>query len=65
MAKAKADDYQALSNRLDEVLEAIQAPDVTIDQAVSYYQEGSELIAKLQTYLDTAENRITKLKQKP
>jgi exodeoxyribonuclease VII small subunit len=62
MAKdSKQDDYQQLSRRLDEVVEAIQGPDVTIDQAIAAYEEGMELITKLQVYLKSAENRITKL----
>lgn len=65
MAKpTTANEYQKLSERLDEVVAAIQAPDVAIDQAIAAYEEGMELITKLQDYLKSAENRITKLQAK-
>lgn len=65
MAKSeKTDEYQTLSRRLDEVVAAVQAPDVTIDEAVAAYEEGMELVEKLQEYLKKAENRITKLQAK-
>jgi exodeoxyribonuclease VII small subunit len=61
MAKSAANEYQKLSERLDEVVAAIQSPDVTVDEAIAAYEEGMELITKLQDYLKSAENRITKL----
>lgn len=57
----KKQDYQTLSARLDEVLEAMQAPDITVDESVALYKEGSALVDSLQKYLKDAENRITKL----
>jgi len=60
----KTQDYQALSKRLDEVLAAMQAPDITVDEAITLYKEGAHLVDLLQKYLDSAENRVTKLKPK-
>lgn len=60
--KKSEQDYQSLSRRLDEVLAALQSPDITVDEAVRLYSEGAELIDSLQKYLKDAENRITKLK---
>lgn len=60
----KKTDYQALSRRLDEVLAAMQAADITVDEAITLYQEGTELVESLQKYLKEAENRITKLSPK-
>jgi len=57
-------DYQTLSARLDEVLAAMQAPDITVDEAIALYKEGSGLVEALQKYLKDAENRITKLSTK-
>jgi exodeoxyribonuclease VII small subunit len=54
-------EYLTLSRRLDEIVAAIQAPDITIDQATAYYEEGSKLIKELEAYLKTAENHIQKL----
>lgn len=60
-AKTK-DDYQSLSQQLDQVMEAIQEPDVSVDKALAYYDQGMEIIEKLQTELAVAENRIKKIK---
>jgi exodeoxyribonuclease VII small subunit len=58
---AEKDDYQAMSARLDEVLQQLQSPDIAIDEAMKLHEEGSKLIAHMQTYLETAENTIKKL----
>lgn len=53
--------YQKLNNRLDEVLAAMQAPDITVDEAVALYEEGSKLTDALREYLQEAEIKITKI----
>lgn len=58
---AKHKDYHAMSIRLDEVLAALQAPDIAIDEAMRLHQEGTTLVADMQAYLQTAENSIKKL----
>lgn len=55
-------DYKTISQRLDEVLVALQSPDISIDEAIALHKEGNELIAQLDTYLKKAEITITKLK---
>lgn len=55
-------DYQSLSRRLDEILASMQSPDITVDEAIALYKEGSKLVEGLQRYLQDAEVRITKLK---
>ena len=57
-------DYQAMNARLEEVLEALQAPHIAIDEAIKLHEEGIELVAALQEYLETAENTIKKLTEK-
>lgn len=59
---SKRKDYQEMSLRLDEIMAAIAAPDVTIDQATALYKEAMELINDMEEYLKTAENKITALK---
>lgn len=54
-------DYHYLSSRLDEVLTQIQSADVSIDEAVALYKEGTELVVALETYLKEAELKITKV----
>ncbi|HSX35524.1 MAG TPA: exodeoxyribonuclease VII small subunit [Patescibacteria group bacterium] len=62
MAKKASADYQSLSQELDNVLAALQQPDVQVDEAVKLYQKGLELAAALEATLKTAENTITQLK---
>lgn len=59
---AEKQDYQSLSDQLDQVLAALQDTDVQVDQAVELYEKGLALIAQLETQLTEAENKITKLK---
>jgi exodeoxyribonuclease VII small subunit len=54
--------YQALSQKLDEVLIKLQDSDTAIDDAVSYYEEAMKLIARLEQHLETAENRVRKIR---
>lgn len=56
------DDYQTLNDKLETVLDKLQAPDVRVDEAVELYEEGLKLIAGLEKHLKQAENKIEKLK---
>jgi exodeoxyribonuclease VII small subunit len=53
--------YQQLSKELDEILSALQLPDVTIDEALKLFERGQKVLIELETYLKTAENKIRKL----
>ena len=61
-ASAKKFDYQALSQELDTILEELQTADLDIDEAVKKYERGMTIVKDLETYLKTAENKVTKLK---
>jgi exodeoxyribonuclease VII small subunit len=58
----KAKDYQTLSIELDEVLAKLQQPNVQIDEAVTLYEKGLQLIEQLEKQLQLAENTIERLK---
>lgn len=60
MAKP-ARNYQELSTELDTVLEALQAPDLDVDQAMELYERGQKVVAELEKYLQSAENKIRNL----
>jgi exodeoxyribonuclease VII small subunit len=64
MAKAKPEDYQTLRAELDEIMLALQREDLDVDQALKYYERGLQLVKKLETYLQTAENKVSHLKAK-
>jgi len=53
--------YQLMSSELDTILAALQAPDVTLDQALELYEKGQKVIIELEKYLKTAENKIRKI----
>ena len=57
-----AKSYKQLQHELDEVLEKIQAEELDVEEAIKLYEQGEKLIAELESYLKTAENKIKKLK---
>lgn len=57
-------DYRELNTELDTVLARLQSGELTIDEAVPAYERGMKLIKELESYLQTAENRITELQAK-
>ena len=58
---AKQTDYRALSDELEALLAKLQAGELDIDEAVKAYERGMTIVKELETYLKTAENRITEL----
>lgn len=54
-------DYRKLNAELDELVVKLQSGELDIDEAIVCYERGMEIIAKLQTYLKTAENKINKV----
>lgn len=56
-------DYQALQQQLQEVLAKLQSENTDVESAVAAYEQGVKLVAELTTYLETAENKISKLQQ--
>lgn len=55
-------DYASLKAELDSVLAELQREDLDVDIALKHYERGLELVQQLETYLTTAENRVTELK---
>ncbi len=58
----KAEDYQSLSSELDNVLAALQHSEVQIDEATVLYERGLKLIAKLESHVQSAENKLQKIR---
>lgn len=63
MAKTRPN-YQNMQSELDEIMIALQQPELDVDQAIEYYQRGLELIAELEDYLENAENKVKEIKAK-
>lgn len=55
-------DYRKLSAELDELLAKLQTADLDIDEAVKCYERGMVIVKQLETYLKTAENKVSKVK---
>jgi exodeoxyribonuclease VII small subunit len=59
---APKDNYQDLSQKLDDVLDKLQSEDLDVDTAISLYEQGLNLVAELEKRLETAENKVRELK---
>ena len=55
-------DYQKLSGELDVLLTKLQQSDVQVDEAMKLYEQGLELIGRLEKRLEHAENELVRLK---
>ena len=55
--------YQATTTELETIIAKLESGNMEIDQALSAYQDAQKLIAELEHYLKTAENKIKKIKQ--
>ncbi|HSW85084.1 MAG TPA: exodeoxyribonuclease VII small subunit [Candidatus Saccharimonadales bacterium] len=64
MTKAKKTDptYLQLQLKLDKIIEELSKGEQDVDEALNYYREGLELVDQLNTYLKSAENKISELK---
>lgn len=62
MATNKTQDYKELNRELDEVMARLQSDDISIDEAVTAYERGMELLTEIEAHLKTAENKVTKIK---
>jgi exodeoxyribonuclease VII small subunit len=56
--------YAELKAELDQLLGDLQADNISVESAMQSYERGMELIKELEKHLNTAENKITKLKAK-
>lgn len=56
--------YADLKAQLDTVIDRIQSDQISIDEAVAAYEEGTKLVEELQAYLKESENKIKKLQKK-
>ena len=63
MAETKRD-YQKLSAELAAVIEWFESDKVNLDEAIVKYEQALVLIAEIEKYLKTAENKIKKITAK-
>jgi exodeoxyribonuclease VII small subunit len=64
MAKeAKTETFEQLYTRLEQTVAKLEQGGLPLDQAIAVYEEGMTLARKCQQMLDSAEQKITKLRE--
>lgn len=58
----KQESYQDLRAELDTTLASMRSGDLDIDEASQLYERAREIAEKLEEYIKTAENKVTKIK---
>lgn len=59
---AKTEDYQALQQRLNEIMQQLQREEVSVDEAIKLYEEGLKTVQKLEQFLGEATVRLRDVK---
>lgn len=54
--------YRELMQALDAVMQSLQADDLDVDAAITYYEKGIALANEIEEYLMKAENKLTTLR---
>ena len=62
MAK-KALSFEESMQRLDEIVRQLERGDVSLDDSLTLFEEGSALLAQCSKLLDQAEQKVVKLKK--
>ena len=64
MAEEKLSFEQALK-RLDEIVKGLEKGDVSLNDSMTMFEEGTELIRQCGGMLDAAEQQVVRLKKGP
>ena len=64
MAK-KSVTFEASMERLDQIVKALEGGEVSLEESITLFEEGTKLAAKCTELLDTAELKVTKLMAGP
>ena len=62
-AKREQEPFEELYRRLEETVEKLEKGGLSLEQSIALYEQGMELAKRCQTILDSAEQRITKLRE--
>lgn len=57
--------FEESMTRLDEIVKALEAGDVPLEESMKLFEEGTKLAAKCAALLDTAELKVSKLMAGP
>jgi exodeoxyribonuclease VII small subunit len=61
--ESKQETFEQIYARLEEAVAKLEEGGLPLEQAIALYEEGMELARRCQERLDTAELRITKLRE--
>lgn len=64
MAQSKIKTYKQMNEELAEILAWFEGEQVDLDKAVAKYEQAMKLLAEMEKYLKTAENKIKKISAK-
>ena len=62
-AKRAEQPFEELYRRLEESVEKLERGGLSLEESITLYEEGMELAKRCQAIVDTAEQRITKLRE--
>ena len=54
-------DFEKEMKRLDEIVNKISSQDLPLDECLTLYKEGQEIVKKLEKALETAQEKIEKV----
>ncbi len=55
--------FEALYRKLEETVEKLEKGGLSLEESITLYEEGMELAKRCQAIVDSAEQRITKLRE--
>ncbi len=55
--------FEDAMNKLEEISRAIEREDISLDEALSLYAEGAEMIKTCNKLLDEAENKMNEVNE--
>ena len=62
-AKKSEPPFEELYKKLEEAVEKLEKGGLSLEQSIALYEEGMQLAKQCQGILDSAEQRITKLRE--
>ena len=65
MVQKKQPTFEEAMARIDEIVRALEKGEQPLDDALSLFEEGTELIKRCSKLLDDAEQRVVKLQKGP
>lgn len=64
MADKSTKSYRQMNEQLAEIMAWFESEQVDLDQALAKYEQAMKLLADMENYLKTAENKIKKIAAK-